>query len=414
MYKILIADDEPLEREGLQLMIERMLPDQFTFLYAEHGRSAIQQVEQYQPHIVFMDIKMPGIHGLEAIAEIRKKYADIKIVILTAYDYFMYAKEAISLGVDEYLLKPVKKEQIVSVLEKLTDKLAVEKKAREAELETREKLAQLYALSEATFTLFLMERMDELDANQVIPIEIEKGFALVIQFETLTEAEKTQTVERVKHDVKRMRNCLCSPLIDQQIAIFFQTPDEVNEKTIPFAQMLLKQLEKTLQRRLKIGIGTIQQGTDGLKRSYKEAALALYYQPSFSRVQHICDVPLTVRTDEMKTIKPKRQTIIEQVEAFLQENYHCDLSLEEVAQSVHLTPYYFSKIFKKHTGQTFIDYLTNLRIEKAKQLLRDERLNVKEICYDVGYKDPNYFSRVFKKITNMTPKEYRQQLHERS
>lgn len=155
MYKLLIADDEPLEREGLQLMIERMLPNQFQIFHAEHGRSAIQQVEAHQPDIVFMDIKMPGIHGLEAIAEIRKTYAAMKIVILTAYDYFTYAKEAISLGVDEYLLKPVKKEQIVAVLEKLTAEIAAEKKLREAELETREKLAQLYTLSEATFyTIF--------------------------------------------------------------------------------------------------------------------------------------------------------------------------------------------------------------------------------------------------------------------
>lgn len=411
MYKLLIADDEPLEREGLQLMIERMLPNQFVIFHAEHGRSAIQQVEQHRPDIVFMDIKMPGIHGLEAIAEIRKTYAAMKIVILTAYDYFTYAKEAISLGVNEYLLKPVKKEQIVAVLEKLTAEIAAEKKLRQTELETREKLAQLYTLSEATFTLFLMERIDDLDVKQIIPMDIDKGFALAVQLEALPE--RRESLEQMRDYAKGIGDCLCSPLMDHHFALFFQTDDEADEKTIPLAQKLVKQFEKTLQTRIKIGIGTIQRGIDGLKQSYKEAALALYYLPTFSRVQHIRGVPLTADTEQISPfVIEKRQSMIEQVEAFLQENYHRDLSLEEVAESVHLTPHYFSKLFKKQTGQTFIDYVTRLRIEKAKELLGDEQLNIKEICYDVGYKDPNYFSRVFKKWTNMTPKQYRQQLSE--
>jgi len=104
MYKLLIADDEPLEREGLQLMIERAFPHMFTIFHAEHGRSAIQQVEKHRPHIIFMDIKMPGIQGLEAIAEIRKIDAQAKVAILTAYDYFTYAKEAISLGVSRPII----------------------------------------------------------------------------------------------------------------------------------------------------------------------------------------------------------------------------------------------------------------------------------------------------------------------
>lgn len=407
MYKLLIADDEPLEREGLELMIERMLPEQFLIFHAENGRSAIQQVEQQRPDIVFMDIKMPGIHGLEAIAEIRKTYPTLKIVILTAYDYFTYAKEAISLGVNEYLLKPVKKEQIVAVLNKLTEEIATEKKMRDAQLETKEKLAQLYALNETMFTLFLMGRIDDFDPKQA-PLDFHKGFAVAIQLEALPKQK--QILEQMRDYAKSVGECLCSPLVGHHFALFFQTLDDGEEKTIPFAQRLLKQLEKLAQTPIKMGIGTIQNDVDGLKQSYKEAATALYYLPTFSRVQHIRDVPLTEDAQPMNPLAIEtNQSMMEQVEAFLHENYHRDLSLEEVAESVHLTPHYFSKLFKKQTGQTFIDYVTTLRIEKAKELLRDERLNIKEVCYDVGYKDPNYFSRVFKKWTTLTPKEYRQQ-----
>ncbi|MNJ47324.1 HTH-type transcriptional regulator YesS [compost metagenome] len=84
--------------------------------------------------------------------------------------------------------------------------------------------------------------------------------------------------------------------------------------------------------------------------------------------------------------------------------------MEQSAEYVNLSPYYFSKLFKMHTGENFIDYVTRLRIDEAKKLIVERRLSLKEICFEVGYKDPNYFSRVFKKMTGITPSEYRQQI----
>ncbi|GAC90080.1 DNA-binding response regulator [Anoxybacillus flavithermus NBRC 109594] len=410
MYKLLIADDEPLEREGLQLMIERAFPHMFTIFHAEHGRSAIQQVEQHRPHIIFMDMKMPGIQGLEAIAEIRKMDAQAKIVILTAYDYFTYAKEAISFGVSEYVLKPAKKQQMIDLLQKLLQQIAEEQAMREQQLAAREKLVQLQALGEMAWTWLFMGKMDECAAHTFTGMEFESGYAIVVELEKADAYEREKWEETVKQCIKQQRRCLCSSLNQRQMAIFIEAKQD--EYVISFVQSLLKQLEKALQQRVKIGIGTIQSGVDGMKRSYKEASIAVRYVSSFSRVMHVDDVPLTDEV-EQTTIKTGG-SVIEQVEMFLQENYCYDVTLEEVAKYVHLTPYYFSKLFKKETGQTFIDYLTNLRIEKAKQLMRDEGLTVKEACYRVGYKDPNYFSRVFKKVTNMTPTEYRQDVCERA
>ncbi|MCL6616797.1 MAG: AraC family transcriptional regulator, partial [Anoxybacillus ayderensis] len=359
--------------------------------------------------IIFMDMKMPGIQGLEAIAEIRKMDAQAKIVILTAYDYFTYAKEAIPLGVIEYVLKPTKKQQIVELLQKLLHQIMEEQAMREQQLTAREKLVQLQALSETAWTWLLMGKMHECSAHTFTGMEFEKGYAMVIELEKSDASEREKWEEIVKQCIKQQRRCLCSPLSQRQMAIFIEA--EQHERVISFAQSLLKQLEKALQQRVKIGIGTIRSGVDGLKRSYKEAWTAVRYVSSFSRAIHIDDVPIT---DEVEQIHIKTNgNVIEQVEMFLHENYCYDVTLEEVAKYVHLTPYYFSKLFKKETGQTFIDYLTHLRIEKAKQLMRDEGLTVKEACYRVGYKDPNYFSRVFKKVTNMTPTEYRQEVCER-
>ena len=92
-------------------------------------------------------------------------------------------------------------------------------------------------------------------------------------------------------------------------------------------------------------------------------------------------------------------------------NYKNDISLDDVSRSVDISPYYFSKIFKEATGENFIDYLTGLRIDKAKELLENTDLSMKEICSEVGYSNPNYFSRIFKKITGVSPTEYKDRIY---
>ncbi|MNC54862.1 HTH-type transcriptional regulator YesS [compost metagenome] len=102
-------------------------------------------------------------------------------------------------------------------------------------------------------------------------------------------------------------------------------------------------------------------------------------------------------------------TVLGRAKKYIEERYTDDLSLEEVADYVHLNPHYFSKIFKQEYGETFIDFVTRLRIDKAISLIGEGRLSLKEVSFEAGYKDPNYFSRVFKKITGVSPTEFRGQ-----
>ena len=92
---------------------------------------------------------------------------------------------------------------------------------------------------------------------------------------------------------------------------------------------------------------------------------------------------------------------------YIQENYSKDISLDDVSGQVNISPYYFSKIFKEETGENFIEYLTRIRIDKAKELLVDENVSVKEAGIKSGYSNSNYFSRIFKKQMDMTPSEYK-------
>ncbi|MEC2346567.1 helix-turn-helix domain-containing protein, partial [Paenibacillus barengoltzii] len=102
-----------------------------------------------------------------------------------------------------------------------------------------------------------------------------------------------------------------------------------------------------------------------------------------------------------------RSHVVQRAILFVTQRFKEEISMEQTAEYVNLSPYYFSKLFKLQTGENFSDYLTRLRIEEAKRLIAERSLSLKEICYEVGYKDPNYFSRVFKKAVGISPSEYR-------
>lgn len=98
--------------------------------------------------------------------------------------------------------------------------------------------------------------------------------------------------------------------------------------------------------------------------------------------------------------------IVQVTKEFLEAHYAEEITLENVAEQVNISPQYFSKLIKKNTGFNFIDWLSMLRVKKAKELLTNSNYTVKEVCFMVGYKDPNYFSRIFKKRIGITPSEY--------
>ena len=101
-------------------------------------------------------------------------------------------------------------------------------------------------------------------------------------------------------------------------------------------------------------------------------------------------------------------SVINKAKEYIHMNYSRDISLDDISRKLDLSPYYFSKFFKDTTGINFVEYLTKIRIEKAKVLLKNHERSMKEICMEIGYSDPNYFSRIFKKSTGITPTEYKE------
>ncbi|HUC91088.1 MAG TPA: AraC family transcriptional regulator [Paenibacillus sp.] len=452
MYRLLIADDEALEREGLEWIVQRMMPDTFQIIHAENGRAAIERAEEFRPHIVFMDVNMPGIKGLEALRDIKARLPETKLVLVTAYDYFAYAKEAVSLGVKEYILKPAKREQVVAALNQLVEELEQERRKRTDELELKDKLSQLQPLVENELSMMLMiDSVMDADAGQLaewLDFPLDRGSAFVIAFPKQSDpADQKKIYDAIRGFAKTHGSiCIVSSAIERHMAIFMRKnpavkDDEWREETKRYGQMLCALTERQLEAAVSVGIGSVRSGADGLRKSYFEAVFASSCSDQGGRVCHFEELKngrsgpaaaAGARAAEQKAssagigtehqsyvvsalqrIREEREqqtvTVLDRAQQYIRERFTEEVSLEEVADFVHLNPHYFSKVFKQQVGETFIDFVTRLRIDMAKSLIASDRLSLKEVCFAVGYKDPNYFSRVFKKITGVSPSEYRGQ-----
>lgn len=257
MYRILIADDEPIERKVMSKKIQEFFPGQTEVFQAENGREAIEVFKRESCDIVLIDIEMPGMNGLDAAERIRDMDRDCSIIFLTAFDEFNYAKKAISVKALEYLLKPGNDEEITVVLEEA--------------------------------------------------------------FRIADEGKKRRISESAAEEEMRERE------------IF----------------------------------------------------------------------------DDAHSEEVRMNVMAEEIRRYIAEHYKEDLSLQDVAGAMRYSDAYFCKIFKKYFNRSFIVYLNELRIEKAKQMLEDAVRNIKDISSEVGYRDSNYFAKVFKRLTGVTPSDYR-------
>lgn len=449
MYRLLIADDEDLEREGLEWIVNRMLPGQFEVIHAENGRIAIERADELRPHIVFMDVNMPGIQGLAALREIKARLPEAKLVLVTAYDYFAYAKEALSLGVKEYIVKPASREQVVDVLTQLTQELDQEKQKRTEELALRHQVAELLPLAENELALMLMvdhvQQVGTAQLSEWIHFPLSQACAFVVAFpERLSPQDSKKLYDSIRSFAKSMTSsCIISSIIERHMTIFLREPFAQSvqlhrQRTIRFAESLSDQCSKLAGLTVSIGIGSMQDGAEGLRQSYYEAVFASTWRTEGKSVCHFEELKegggAVLLQEEnaqspgdptggyvlsaLQRIREEREqqthTVLGRAKQYMQERFTEELSLEEVADYVHLNPHYFSKIFKQQVGETFIDFLTSLRIDKAKALIVADQLSLKEVCFEAGYRDPNYFSRVFKKVTGVTPTEYRSGLKPRT
>ncbi len=386
--KILIVDDEPMVRSSMARMM-RSIDAQYTVGEAEDGEEALSMLARQSYDLVITDIRMPAMNGIELCKHIHQKYPRMHVVMLTGYADFSYAQAAIRYNVSEYLLKPVSVDAIKEVVRKIEVKLR-EKKNHDEIIRLRE--------------LHLLEkRVQDLFYEMPVPYCDEKLFPpfsamAVLSFKTGEEALTRKTIRfAIKNILSEMLSVYGIPVVvveESHIsAVLFMNTD-----AFPEWEQLSGQIGQAMGKYQNIEVQT-QFG--GITDSF--SGIAECYRISLEK--------LGIRQEPQEEVKPSAAVhrLIRQAQEIIQEEFSSELTLTFLAERLFVNPNYLSSLFKSETGKTFSQYLTQIRIEKAKELLRSTNLKIYQICDQVGYMDQAHFSRVFKSLEGLNPYDFREQ-----
>ena len=523
MDSVFLVDDEPIVLEGIRTKIDWESAG-FTFAgEATDGEIALSMIHELKPDILITDIKMPFMDGLELAAAIKKTQPWIKIIILSGHDEFDYAKKAISIGIEEYLLKPFTSEEVIESLKKAAAQIDKERtqlsdisKMKE-ELKTHEKLVQKEFLNNlvhgsadmsglttrcqelgidllSRFYKIFISRIESAAGNTKNQQEAcsrlnsysgtwEQTYCffhhsnlLVCICKGTTQAELEETVFRIAETIEHIAtidsDCFVITGIGRTIDHLSLIPQSYED-----AKKIVD-LSITQNQNRIISCDDIQlnkdsnllelKGNDPLVDRLKyasrndvstiiqESMTLIYNNPSqfkvfasYLLVDMIFAVSKLIENlgGDIKDIKPeilqrnyvdnavsdeqhfattlesvlnfaleyrdscstgRYGDIILKAKKYIEENYaDQNTTLTTVAEAVAMSPNHFSSIFSHECKTTFIEYLTNVRIENAKRLMKETDMKGYDIAYECGFSDPHYFSYIFKKNTGLSPREFK-------
>ncbi|MBB6454600.1 two-component system response regulator YesN [Salirhabdus euzebyi] len=367
MFKLLIVDDEWTIREGL----EKTIPWEEWGLQvvgtAKNGFEALDMLEARQTDVLLTDIRMPGMSGLDLIATCKDKYPSLKMIILTGHDEFEYAQKAIKLGADDFLLKPTNVDELKETM------LNITKTLKEQQTEKADLIALVVK--------------DYIEHHQ------EEHLTKLQSFETLKAKYGMMIIESDNLHPANRTNCL---LIDKkdnkEMYLFHSIENEAQWDTILSDY---KAEFADCESKVELSCSLLTSELDQLVSIYKQANVA-----SMSYCEQ-GNVTIYKYRDEKYTLD------FEDVLMFINQHYMEPLNQVEMAKKLHMSNSYFSRLFKQHTGMNFVDYVTNKRLEVAKDLLKTTKLKTYEIANEVGFVEARYFGQLFKKHEGCTPGDYR-------
>lgn len=290
--RLLIVDDEQIVLDGIKYMIEKNFHDIEIIGMARSGREAIEACQHVVPDIIFMDIKMPGITGIEAVETIKRRHHAIHFVIISAYEQFDYAKQAMELGVSDYLLKPVTPSKINEILPKIMEEIREERRQRARDISNQEKLRKVIPILEHGFIYsILMNNTEEMHRYQEL-FEINKDQAYVMIFE-LGEGTHRQDLqnkigvgirgqsfyEDIQTAIKYKCKAIVGPMIiNRMVVLIYEEPykREYDQrlKALELAQTLYDMTQDVVDCNLYIGIGGCY-SLSKIRNSLEEASYAL-------------------------------------------------------------------------------------------------------------------------------------------
>ncbi|MFF2091342.1 response regulator [Paenibacillus sp. NPDC058174] len=344
---ILIVDDEIIIRNGLKHMMTTYSKPFTSVRVAENGEEALARIAEYPPNILITDIRMPKMDGLELCKRIQILYPYIRVVVISGFAEFEYAKQCVAYGVKEYMLKPVVKSDIHEML------------------------------------------------DRILPA-MEKG--------VVTPTQSKQWLDEITEHIWQLRIPELDQCLDEWLRYCAERtdhPNQLKELLNDSFQAVLDRLQAKGHNHSEAKPSTLTPASSSSESNDNYGFSGI--QEQFRRRIHTVTNELALRRDGFKDI-------MSEVKAYIEQNIAREVTLEEVANLVGLTPNYFSLYFKKTTGVTFINYRIAKRIEFAEQLLALPHYRIVDVAHEIGYEDYSHFAKTFRKVKGITPTEYRSSL----
>lgn len=387
--KVLFVDDEKIIREGMREIIDWKGIGCCQLTMADNATKALELLEQEEFDLVITDIYMKRMTGIELARQIKASRPHIKVIILSAYEDFSYAREAIEAGVFKYLLKPIVPEELEQTVLEAMEKVDSDRKLQNMVSVYRPQLAKDFW--KALLRREISGRADLERRMQLagIVLKSEKLCCMAVLFEeeggkhALLCDEKMRIVEKAVELLSSGIDCIRRG--PGELTVILSDEPSGNE-ILDFKQYIGKEAGL----KLRTACGKCVENPLELYRSVEAAGIMLAAGEESAQ-----DGGLLV-AGSLRLIE---QRINEE-----------EFGVNDIYEALHVSAGYFSRIFKKQMGMTCIEYITRKRIEKAKELLEHTDMKHEYIAGAVGYSNVYYFSMQFKKHTGETPGQYRKRM----
>lgn len=475
---ILIADDEELVRFTLSSMLQELhLP--LTIIEASSGAEMVSLLKNEKPDIALVDIRMPGMDGLQAIEEGKTICPDTSWIILTGHSEFEYAKKALELQVLEYLLKPVSADELERVVEASLSQARLRRKREmimgehylQAVLDERADVDDEYYLHHlekaVSFDIYLLPGSNRItlpDNKEMQPIRLllpggtmayllsgkernggKKVLLNLLKQQTLLfpllYRDNYSDIRNIPHYLKHLESCLPSLLLLEFLNVYpaaalEQKHQEYHSRIITSFLSSLSQIlesitnnsETFFQEMLTLKETILPDVRKRLTHDEINLLLRNISRHLTSIVPNNIDInslvrhsltgssPLDSIPDLLSAFYRNRaaqvhqpqsiKSLVEKAELAGRRDFHLPIGVAQVAEELGVTPNYLSSQFKQEKGVGFNQFLTELRMDKARQLLLTSSFSIKEIAESIGYTGSRHFARIFKERFSLSPSAF--------
>ena len=363
MYKVYFAEDEERVRRAIVDTVDWESVDFKVCGESGDGETALREVLERKPDVLITDIKMPMMDGLELSRLVKKELPNTVILILSGYDEFSFTHQAIRIGVSDYILKPIVPAKLLQALGRAAEEIEQQKDEQRKRRIMQDNL---------------FSRIDDLDPANLTDIRP------VINRYAVTDFVKT--AERTE----------INSFAAQQAALIWES---AHYNRLYFLCCLYDIFTTLSDAAASIGI------TAGPMKSFLRPEDDI---PSRQALENILKTTLERIIAARDELADSKSQLVSRARLYM-ENHHNDpdLSLSAVAHAVNVAPNYLSALINRESGQSFSEYLNQLRIKHAMELLRSSSESLSEIARQVGYNDPYYFSKMFKKTLGVSPREFK-------